>query len=31
MKMIGVLLAAFVMISGAAAMATPKEPPLLID
>ncbi len=31
MKMMGLLLAAFVMASGAAALATPKEPPLLID
>lgn len=31
MKAIGLMLAAFVMISGAAAMTTPKEPPLLVD
>jgi len=31
MKMMGLLLAAFAMISGAAALATPKEPPLLVE
>ena len=31
MKMMGLLLAAFVMISGTAAVTTPREPPLLVD
>lgn len=31
MKVFGFLLAAMMVVSGAAGMATPKQPPILID